>query len=179
MTAPRDLFVPCSARGFGGKPPEPRPRSLASAAALRAKADGSLGMTEGEGGLVAIRAPRVSRYPVLVGRRSGRGLYPSRGGHIADSLAAVTKARRSATWEAERFQRSARAARPTCRCRVAAGQNPRFARRSCGLGYESVPCETGSPLPRVSLPPLAPGPANPRHALARGKAFAEGKIGVS
>jgi len=49
----------------------------------------------------------VSRCSVFVGRRSGRGFYPSREGHGADSLAAVTKARRSAPWKAERFQRSA------------------------------------------------------------------------
>jgi hypothetical protein len=68
------------------------------------------------GSLRASGAARRAAGLILarVGRRSGRAEKASREGQIAESLAEVTEARRSAIWEAERFQRSAPLGRRTC-----------------------------------------------------------------
>ncbi len=50
---------------------------------------------------------RERRSPLFISLGPGavEGSSPSRGGHIAESLAEVTEARRSVMWEAARFQR--------------------------------------------------------------------------
>ena len=82
-------------------PRQVSPVVRAGARAAKDAARRKLGARDPSSASVAT-VPKLSTGPGAV-----EGTCPSRGGHIAESLREVTERRRSAMWEAARFQRSA------------------------------------------------------------------------